>query len=76
MCPAACGNATSEQVIAALVRHKKIGAMSYLPIAESVKFKLKKASQSGKILACPKKSEICATSTLKLIKMMLKCQVA
>ena len=50
--------------------------MSFLPILECGKFKLKKAFQSGKILACTKKSEICATSTLKLIKMMLKCQVA
>ena len=40
------------------------------------KFKLKEAFQSGKILACSKKSEICATFTLTLIKMMLKCQVA
>ena len=47
--------------------------MSFLPSVECGKFKLKKAFQSGKILACPKKSEICATSTLKLIKMMLKC---
>ena len=43
---------------------------------ECGKFKLKQAFQSGKILACSKKSEISATSTLKLIKMMLKCQVA
>ena len=50
--------------------------MSFLPSVESGKFKLKKAFQSGKILACTKKSEICAMSTLKLIKMMLKCQVA
>ena len=55
-----------------LVRHKKIRAMSFLPNAECGKFKLKKAFQSGKILACTKNSEICATSTLKLIKMMLK----
>ena len=47
----------------------------FLPNVECGKFKLKKAFQSGKILACTKKSEICATSTLKLIKMMLKCQV-
>ena len=32
------------------------------------KFKLKKAFQTGKILACTKKSEYYATSTLKLIK--------
>ena len=50
--------------------------MSFLTSLECGKFKLKKAFQSGKILACTKKSEICATSTLKLIKMMLKCQVA
>ena len=57
-----------------LVRHKKkIRAMSFLPNAECDKFKLKKAFQSGKILACFKKSEICATFTLKLIKMMQKC---
>ena len=49
--------------------------MSFLPRAECVKFKLKKAFQSCKILACAKKFEICATSTLKLIKMMLKYQV-
>ena len=54
-----------------LVRYKKIRVMSFLPSAECGKFKLKKAFQSGKILACTKKSEICATSTLKLIKMML-----
>ena len=47
--------------------------MSFLPSVECGKFKLKKAFQSGKILACTKNSEICATSTLKLIKMMLKC---
>ena len=56
-----------------LVRYKKIRAMSFLPRVECGKFKLKKAFQSGKILACTKKSEICVTSTLKLIKMMLKC---
>ena len=50
--------------------------MSFLPSGECYKFKLKKAYQSGKILACSKKSEIFATSTLKLIKMMPKCQVA
>ena len=50
--------------------------MFYLPGVECGKFKLKKAFQGGKILACTKKSEIYATSTLKLIKMMLKCQVA
>ena len=50
--------------------------MSFLPSVECGKFKLKKAFQSGKILACTKKSIISATSTLKLIKMMLKCQVA
>ena len=43
---------------------------------ECGKFKLKKTFQSGKILACTSKSEIGAISTLKLIKMMLKCQVA
>ena len=51
---------------------KKIRAMSFSPSVECGKFKLKKAFQSGKILACSKKSEISATSTLKLIKMMLK----
>ena len=50
--------------------------MSFLPSVECGKFKSKKAFQSGKILACTKNSEICATFTLKLIKMMLKCQVA
>ena len=50
--------------------------MSFLPSVECGKFKLKKAIQSGKILACTKQSEIYAHSTLKLIKMMLKCQVA
>ena len=59
-----------------LVRYKEIRAMSFLPSVECGKFWLKKAFQSGKILACTKKSEICACSTLKLIKMMLKCQVA
>ena len=50
--------------------------MSFLPSVECDKFILKKSFQSGKTLACTKKSEICATSTLKLIKMMLKCQEA
>ena len=59
-----------------LVRCKKAKAMSFLPRVECGKFKLKKTFQSGKILACTKKSEIYATSTLKLIKMMLKCRVA
>ena len=49
--------------------------MSFLPSVQCGKYKLKQAFQSGKILACSKKSEICATSTLKLIKMMRKCQV-
>ena len=56
-----------------LVRYRKMRDMSFLPSLECGKFKLKKVFQSGKILACTKKSEICATSTLKLIKMMLKC---
>ena len=56
-----------------IVRYKKIRATSFLPSVECGKFKLKKAFQSGKILARTKKSEICATSTLKLIKMMQKC---
>ena len=59
-----------------LVRYKKIRAMSFFPNVKWGKFKWKKAFQSGNILACTKKSEICATSTLELIKMMLKCQVA
>ena len=37
--------------------------MSFLPSVECGKFKLKKAFQRGKILACTKKSKICATST-------------
>ena len=45
--------------------------MSFLPSVECGKFKLKKAFQSGKILACIKKYEIYTTATLKLIKMML-----
>ena len=59
-----------------LVRYKKISVMSFLSSVECGKFKLKKAFQNGKILACTKQSEIRATSTLKLIKMMLKCQIA
>ena len=59
-----------------LVRYKKIRAMPFLHSVECGKFKLKKAFQSGKILACTNKSEICVTFTLKLFKMMLKCQVA
>ena len=59
-----------------LVRYKKIRAMSFLFSVECGKFKLKKAFRSGKILTCTEKSVISATSTLKLIKMMLKCQVA
>ena len=54
-----------------LVRYKK-KELCLSSRIECGKFKLKKAFQSGKILACTKKSEICATSTLKLIKMMLK----
>ena len=50
--------------------------MFFLPSVECGKFKLKQAFQSGKILACSKKSEICAISILKLIKMMQKCKVA
>ena len=57
------------------VRCKKIKAMSILPSVECGKFKLKKAFQSGKILARTIKPEICTTSTLKLIKIMLKRQV-
>ena len=49
--------------------------MSFSPSVECGKFRFKKAFQGGKIIACTKKSEICATSTLKLIKMMLKYQV-
>ena len=47
-----------------LIRYKKIRAMSFLPSVECGKFKLKKAFQSGKILACTKKSEISSTSAL------------
>ena len=47
--------------------------MSFLPSVECGEFKLKQAFQIGYILACTKKSEIYTTSTLKLIKMMLKC---
>ena len=50
--------------------------MSFLPGVEWGKFKLKKPFQSGKISASTQKSEICTTSTLKLIKMTLKYQVA
>ena len=59
-----------------LVRYRKIRAMSFLPSVKCGKLQMKKAFQSGKIFACTNKSEICATSTLKLIKMMLKYQVA
>ena len=59
-----------------LVRYKKNKSSVFLASAECAIFKLKQVFQSGKILACTKKSEICATSTLKLIKIMLKCQVA
>ena len=55
---------------------KKIRATFFLPSVECGKFKLKQAFQRGRILACTKKSVISATSTLKLIKMMLKCQAA
>ena len=44
-----------------LVTHKKIRAMSFLPSVECGKFKLKKAFQSDKSLACTNKSELCAT---------------
>ena len=46
---AVCRNATSEQAM--LVRYKNIRAMPFLPRVECDKFKLKKAFQSGKILA-------------------------
>ena len=59
-----------------LVSYKKIRTMSVLPSEECGTFRLKKAFQSGKILACTKKFEICSTSILKLINMMLKYQVA
>ena len=49
--------------------------MSVLPSVECGKFKLKEAFQSGKIFACTTKPEIFTTSTLKLIKIMLKRQV-
>ena len=49
--------------------------MSFLSSVECGKFELKQAFQSGKILACTKKYEICAAS-FKLGKTMLKCQVA
>ena len=52
-----------------LVRYKKIGTVYCLLSVECGKFRLKKAFQSGKILAYTEKSEICATSTLKLIKL-------
>ena len=55
-----------------LVRYKKTRAVFFSPSVEFRKFTLKKAFQTGKILACTKKYEICTTSTLKLIKMMLK----
>ena len=58
-----------------LVKYKKIIAMFFLPSVECGKFKQKKAFQNDKILACTKKSVISCTSTLKLIKMMLQCQV-
>ena len=45
-----------------LVKYNEIRAMSFLPRVEHAEFKLKKAFQY-------------ATSNLKLIKMMLKCQV-
>ena len=54
-----------------LVRYKKIRAMSFLPSVECGKFKLKKAFQSGKILACSKNLKSAPlTSALKLIKMV------
>ena len=59
-----------------LVRCKKKRDMSFLARVECNKFKLKRAFQSVKILACTKKSVISDNSTLKLIKMMLKFQVA
>ena len=49
--------------------------MSFLFTVERGEFMLKKAFQKGKILAFTKKSEIRATSTLKLTKLMLKCQI-
>ena len=43
-----------------LVRYRKISAMPFSPRVECGKFKLKQAFQSGKILACSKKSESAA----------------
>ena len=52
-----------------LARYKKnTRAISFLSSVDCGKIKLEKPVQSGKILACTKKSEICTTSTLKLIK--------
>ena len=74
-----------DSIVASSIFHTKISIPFSIPFhtmpcfwpnVECGKFKLKKAFQSGKILAGTKKSEICATSTLKLIKMMLKCQIA
>ena len=50
--------------------------MSFLLEVECGKFMLKKTFLNGKILACTKKSEICATSTLKLFQLTLTYQVA
>ena len=57
-----------------LVKYNK--SMSFLPSVEFGRFKLKKGFPSGQILACTKKYKICANATLKLIKMILKWQIA
>ena len=48
-----------------LVRYKKIRAVSFLLSVECEKFTSKQAFESGKILACSKKSEICVSTTLR-----------
>ena len=50
-----------------LVRYKKIRPMSFLPsVLECGKFKSKQAFQRGKILACTKKSGICASTKAEI----------
>ena len=65
-----------EMLLHGLLDIKKLELCLSCPVLECGKFKLKKAFQSGQVLACTKKSEICATSTIKLIKTMRKFQEA
>ena len=75
--PAVCRNATTsaEQTMASLVRYKKQELCLSCPVQSVVNFEKSFSKRQDYTVQCTRKSEICTTSTLKLIKMMLKCQV-